>query len=756
VALQVGTRLGPYDIQSALGAGGMGEVYRALDTRLNRTVAIKVLATRLTTDRESRERFEREARIIAALEHPHICPLYDVGTQNGVDFLVMQYLEGQSLAERLARGVLPLDQALRYSIELARALDVAHRAGVIHRDLKPANIMITKSGAKLLDFGVARAVASRTQEVDARIATASTVPGPLTQEGTLLGTLPYMAPEQLEGTRADARTDIFALGAVLYEMTTGRKAFNGANQAELIAAIVSSDPAPISTLRVAVPRLLDRALEKCLAKDPDVRWQSASDLADTLNWALDSHPNITAVGRPSLRSLLRDTRVWLMAIAVGTIAASAVWLLRPSLPATLSTARFIVEPPRNMQVGAPDFPTTLAFSPDGRTLVYVASRGGERQLFVRAVDQLESKAIDGTAGALLPFFSPDGRWIGFSSDTRLSKIPVSGGASVTIANAPAGPGANWGADDQIVFVPSTRSGLSVIPADGGSSRPLTRVDAKTGETSHRWPELLPGGRAVIFTAGPPVLGDWYDGDIVAQSIDTGERHVLIRGAAQARYVPTGHLVYARAGTLFAVPFDADALRVTGPPVGVLHGVREDQANAASQFTISAAGSLAYVPGGLTTTEIRWVDRHGRSAPLMSRQESRQFYQPRLSPDSQRLAITAASGNDDIWVYDLAQEVFSRFTSGANHSDATWSPDGKRIMFSRQEPNQLVWQLADRSAPEETMAIEPGHPGTGGCHSPARRGDRSRSWSIRFDASAFVSVSSNSSPVSLHSVSRYDR
>jgi eukaryotic-like serine/threonine-protein kinase len=707
VALQVGTRLGPYDIQSALGAGGMGEVYRALDTRLNRTVAIKVLATRLTTDRESRERFEREARIIAALEHPHICPLYDVGTQNGVDFLVMQYLEGESLAERLARGVLPLDQALRYSIELARALDVAHRAGVIHRDVKPANIMITKSGVKLLDFGVARAVASRTEEVDARIATASTVPGPLTQEGTLLGTLQYMAPEQLEGTRADARTDIFAFGAVLYEMTTGRKAFNGANQAELIAAIVSSDPAAISTLRVAVPRLLDRAIQKCLAKDPDVRWQSAGDLGDTLNWALDSHPNIPDVARPAMRSLLRDTRVWLAVIAVGTTAASAAWLLRPSPPATLSTARFVIEPPRNMQVGSPSFPTTLAFSPDGRNLVYVASRGGERQLFVRAIDQLESKTIDGTAGAYLPFFSPDGRWIGFLSDTSLSKIPLSGGASVAIASAPRGPGANWGADDQIVFVPSTRSGLSLIPANGGSSRPLTRLDAQRGDTSHRWPELLPGGRAVIFTAGPPVLGDWYDGDIMAQSVDTGERHVLIRGAAQARYVATGHLVYARAGTLFAVPFDADGLRVTGPAVAVLHGVREDQASAASQFTISAAGSLAYVPGGLTTTEIRWVDRHGRTAPLMSHKEPRKFYHPRLSPDGQRLAITAARGNDDIWVYDLAQEALSRFTSGANHSNATWSPDGKRIMFTLEEANQLVWQLADRNAPEETMAVEPG-------------------------------------------------
>jgi serine/threonine protein kinase len=618
MSLTAGAKLGPYLIEAPIGAGGMGEVYRAVDTRLHRAVAIKVLAPRLTEDAHARERFEREARAVAALEHPHICPLYDVGEHEGASFLVMQYLKGETLAERLRHGPLPLDQALRYAVELARALHAAHRAGLVHRDLKPGNVMLTKSGVQLLDFGVA-SVAPPVPPLAGSAIAESTRAASLTEKGILVGTPQYMAPEQLEGRRADARTDIFALGAVIYEMTTGRKAFQGDSHARVIAGILNADPAPISPLREDVPPALDRTVRKCLLKDPDARWQTASDLADELHWILDARADASGISHTSGPALLRDARVWLLGFALSGTAAAAVWMLKPpARAATVSPVHFTVDLPAGAQIPSDADDTILAFSPDGRHLVYTVAANGQTQLWIRPVDKADSQPIVGTEGGTMPFFSPDGRSIGFTSQALLKRISIEGGPPAIIAPTPDAVGATWSGDGRIVFAPFNRSGLSIASANGDSPRPLTTLDPEKGHTSHRFPEFLPGARAIIFTAGPPTAGPWYDAEIIAQSLDTGDRHVLIRGAAQAHYVSTGYLVYARAGTLFAVAFDPKALRVTGSPVAVLEGVKEDQSSGVSQFAVSANGSLAYVPGGLRHTEVMWVNR---PRPMLSTAES---------------------------------------------------------------------------------------------------------------------------------------
>ena len=701
MSLSAGTRLGPYLIEAPLGAGGMGEVYRALDTRLQRAVAIKVLAARLTADVAARERFDREARAVAALEHPNICALYDVGEHDGTIFFVMQYLAGETLAERLRHGSLPLEQALRHAADLAEALAAAHHAGIVHRDLKPGNIMVTPTGVQLLDFGLAKVLAPDGPAALFSMTAQETRPAALTEQGSLLGTLPYMAPEQLEGKHVDGRTDIFALGAVLYEMATGRRPFESNSQAGLIAAILGTDPPVLSTLRPGTPLALDRTVAKCLAKDPDARWQSGSDLADELRW-IGAIPAESAALPLSGAAARPGRRAWLPALVLSALAAIVAWVFKPAAAtAPASHARFTVDLPAGVQLLAARSSPTLAFSPDGRHLVYAATVNGRTQLFMRDVDRVESKPIAGTEGAVTPFFSPDGEWLGFTANSMIHKISMTGGSRVPLVDAPDATGATWGSDGRIGFAPFSRSGLSVVSANGGSAAPLTRLTPNR-ETSHRYPEFLPGARAVIFTAGPPPSGPWYDAEIAAISLDTGARSVLVRGGTQAHYVSSGHLVYARAGSLFAVPFDATALRVTGPAVEVLAGVKEDQSTGDSQFTVSANGSLAYVPGGLRRTEVVWVDRRGQARPLIADEEPRLFRQPRLSPDGHQLAISVGGGNDDVWVYDLTREVLSRFTSAANHIFPGWTPDGMRVVFFRSDSAQILWRPADRGGPEETI------------------------------------------------------
>ena len=560
--LERGTRLGPYQIESPIGAGGMGEVYKATDTRLERTVAIKVLPAHVASDPERKQRFEREAKVISGLNHPHICTLYEFDNHEGTDFLVMEYLEGETLADRLRKGALPLDQALKYAIEIADALDKAHRQGVTHRDLKPANIMLTKAGAKLLDFGLAKLKPTGPQsDASTKLADA------LTEQGTILGTFQYMAPEQLEGKEADARSDIWAFGCVVYEMITGRKAFEGKTQASLIGAILHKEPTALSSVEPLSPPGLDYVAQTCLAKDADDRWQSSGDLLRELKRVQAGGAisiSATAIPQPALwQRPIPAVLAALLLVALGGLAVSSLTRSAPA-PSAPITRMLIVLPQAQVQTNAGW--RGVAISPRGTHVVYVANR----QLYLRALDDLEAQPLPGTEGsdAATPFFSPDGQWVGFFSqvDRALKKVALSGGAAVTLT-APVIPyGASWGADDTIVF---GQPGQGILRVAGAGGTPEVLVSVESTRIAHQ-PQVLPGGEAVLYTLGTPRL--WVEAEIVVEQLATGERTVVIEGGSDARYLPTGHLVYALGETLLAVPFDVERLTVTGSPVPLVEGV----------------------------------------------------------------------------------------------------------------------------------------------------------------------------------------
>ena len=562
MALAPGVRLGPYEIISALGAGGMGEVYKARDTRLDRTVAIKVLPEHVASDPELKQRFEREAKTISSLNHPHICTLYDVGREGDTDFLVMEHLEGETLAQRLTKGALPLDQALRTAIEIADALDKAHRQGITHRDLKPGNIMLTKAGAKLLDFGLAK-LRPGGEAGAVGLSDAPTISSPLTGAGTILGTFQYMAPEQLEGQEADARTDIFAFGAVVYEMVTGKKAFEGKSQASLIGAIMNSEPAPISNLQPVSPPALDRIVKKCLAKEPDRRWHSAHDLHDELQWITEAGSQVgvatSAVEAPAVPRTAgrRAVPLALASLATAVVVGLVAWSLWPTNDVLRTVTRFDYDLPDGHLFRSQTMPV-MAFSPDGRHFVYNTTGG----LYLRTRGDLEAQLIPGTEDALAsPFFSPDGESVGYWQGGELKRIAISGGAPVVICAARGflGLKATWGPDGTIFF--GQPEGIMRVSATGGA--PELVIPAAEGERVHG-AQLLPDGESVLFgvtTATGP--GSWEQAQIAVQSLRTGERTVVLEGGTDARYVPTGHLVYALGVGLFAVAFDADRLEVQG-------------------------------------------------------------------------------------------------------------------------------------------------------------------------------------------------
>jgi eukaryotic-like serine/threonine-protein kinase len=702
MSLGPGTRLGPYEIVAPIGAGGMGEVYKAKDTRLDRTVAIKVLPSHVSGDPTLRERFEREARTIGALNHPHICTLYDVGHETDGDFLVLEYLEGQTLAERLTKGALALDQALQFAIQIADALDKAHRAGIIHRDLKPGNIMLTKSGAKLLDFGLAKTslvVASTGLSM-----LPTTPPATITAQGTILGTLQYMAPEQIEGQEADARTDIFAFGAVLYEMLTGRKAFEGKTQAGLIGAILKDTSPSTISLQPLTPPALDRIVRTCLAKDPDDRWQSARDLNRELTWIVEAG----AQRDRGATRVVRPSHWWTLAIAI-TIVISALWSLGVW---NLSRSAPIRRPVRlSILLPASDQLFGFALSPDGETLVFAAGRGNVRQLYRRTLDQLAATPIPGTTDGRYPFFSPDGAWIGFEAEESLKKVPLAGGVPVTIYDRASGTvratNATWGADGRIVFGTYGAGGrLYQISASGGMPQPVTTLTVR-GEINHSWPEILPGGEAVLYTVSPSTK-------IVVQSLETGERHDIADGA-QARYVPSGHIVFVRGASLWAIPFDLDRLIATGPAVPVVAdlGAGTQPISSNSIFTIAPTGTLVYSQNPeIAGQRLAWVDRDGQedAVPIAP---SRSFGNPRLSPDGRRLVLVrrdeSGSSNTEIWIYDLATNTERQLTfDPAANVYPIWTPDGQRIVFSsnRAGGRNLFWRPADGSGRDERLTTSP--------------------------------------------------
>jgi serine/threonine-protein kinase len=705
--LTPGVRLGAFEILSPLGAGGMGEVYKARDTRLDRTVAIKVLPQHLASDPDLCGRFEREARAIAALEHPHICVIHDLGQQDDLHFLVMELLEGQTIAERLKKGPLPIDQVLTCAIQTAEALDKAHRQGIVHRDLKPSNIMLTKSGVKLLDFGLAKlrpAVAGAGTE-----RTALTQTTPITRQGAVLGTFQYMAPEQLEGHEADKRTDIFAFGAVVYEMATGRRAFEGNSQAAVTAAILDRDPPPVADFQPLAPPALERVVRRCLAKDPDERWQDVGDVAVELRWIGEPPTGALQRPAPARRSRAGSAVIALGGLIVGAVAAGLVtWgVMRSQLSEGEVAIQSVVVPlppeaPLGLThvvplgIGRP----SMALSPAGTHLVYVGERGGTSQLYLRMMAQAEVKAISGTEGGFNPFFSPDGRWIGFFAENKLKKTSLLGGDPVTLCDARNPYGASWAPDDTIVFADSEGWSLLRVSADGGTPRLVSRSKAGTVSARFLWPDVLPGGDHVLVRNGR--------GATVLVAVKTGEARVLLEDATGARYVPTGHLVFARAGSLHAAPFDLARLELTGPAVPLVQGVRTEASLGAAQFTFSANGTLAYVPGGPILAKLVWVDRKGSAESIPM--PPRIYGAFKLSPDGRRIAMQVNGPDPDIWVYEFARGTFVRLTFDGNSTIPMWTPDGRRITFASTKPGAsgLYWQAFDGSSEaEQILATDQG-------------------------------------------------
>jgi Tol biopolymer transport system component len=694
--LLIGRELGSYQIISLLGAGGMGEVYRARDTRLDRIVAIKVFPQQFANQTDLRERFEREARAIASLNHPHICVLHDVGRQDGMDYLVLEYLEGETLADRVKKGPLPLVEVLRYAVEIADALDKAHRKGITHRDLKPGNIMLTKSGAKLLDFGLAKL--GRIAGQAKSLSELPTEKDAITAQGTILGTLQYMAPEQVEGKQVDARTDIFAFGVVIYEMATARKAFEGQSQGSLVAKILDAEPIPMSSLQPMTPPALDHLVNRCLAKDPDERWQSAKDICEQLRWISGSIPASAEVKSVPAYKNWRKTLAW---TAMGVVACAIVgifaWMYKPA--PTQPVTRTVINLAPGQQLAGLENGPAVALSPDGTHLAYVARQGGTQQIYLRAMDSLEARPIPGSEGAVNPFFSPDDQWLGFFASGKLNKVSVSGGAAVILGDAGNPRGASWGSQGIIAFTPSPTSLLLQAPGAGGVERWLIR--SKEVGNGEQWPEFLPGGKAVLFVAGT----SGSDSGVAVQSLGTGERRDLIPGATQPRYASSGHLVYGQRGSLLAVPFDPQRLAVTGGPVPLVDGVLQSPISGATHYSIANNGSLVYVLGGVRSIQRRlvWVNRNGAEQPLGA--PARAYQYPRLSPDGRRIAVGINEQDFQIWLYDVSQEMLTRFTFAGNfNNSATWTPDGKRIAFMSNSdgPSNVFWQLADGSGSPERL------------------------------------------------------
>jgi eukaryotic-like serine/threonine-protein kinase len=675
MTLSSSTRLGPYEIRAPLGAGGMGEVYRARDTRLDRTVAIKVLPSHLSGNDEFRQRFEREARAVSSLNHPHICTLYDVGHQDGIDYLVMEFIEGESLADRLAKGALPAEQVLRYAIQIADALDKAHRASIVHRDLKPGNIMLTKSGAKLLDFGLAKLQGSGSGLVSG-LTSLPTERHSLTGEGTILGTFQYMAPEQLEGKEADHRSDIFAFGAVVYEMATGKKAFTGKSQASLISAIMASEPPSISTTQPMSPPGLDRVVKTCLAKDPDDRWQTAHDVMLELKWIVEGG---SQTGAPAAAPALRKNRERLAWIAAALLGLG----LLVSLPFTLAhfghgpvdvrALRFDVPLPEKATLGS------IALSPDGQRLAFVAADSlGKGVLYLRPLDSLNTQPLPGTDGASHPFWSPDSRFIGFFAQGKLKKIEAAGGPPQALCNAPQGRGGTWNRDGVIVFAPNPVDGLYRVSAAGGEPSPLTTPDQSRQETSDRWPQFLPDGRSFLYftLSGAPATQGIYAG-----SLDSKETKRLLGTDSSAVYASPGYLLFRREGTLMAQAFDPKKLNLTGEPFSIAEHVGAGPYY--TYLTISENGVLAYHSGDPAKTQLVWFDRGGKQLGVIG--SPGDYFDPALSPDGKRIAfdsIDPQTSNRDLWVLELTRGTTSRLTvDPAGDWFPVWSPDSSRIVFS---------------------------------------------------------------------------
>ena len=713
MSLLPGTRLGPYEVHSALGAGGMGEVYRATDTNLGRQVAIKVLPDAFAQNAERLARFEREAKTLAALNHPHIAQIYGLEKSAGVQALVMELVEGHTLADRLTRGAIPLDEVLPIARQIADALEAAHTQGIIHRDLKPANIKVRTDGTvKVLDFGLAKAMDAAGAST-ANATMSPTISIDATQAGIILGTAAYMSPEQAAGKAADKRSDLWAFGVVLFEMLAGRRVFDGETVSHVLASVLKDEP-NWAALPTDTPVPLRRLLRRCLEKDRKRRLDSAADARLEIEEALTT-PSIEAnvfsgAGAVAQRPAWRRALPWVVAAACAAALALVLALQAPWRSAPPPSPRWL-----STELGADaslpiDQGAAAVLSPDGSLLAFAAQRrsGGENQLFVRRLDQLEAVQLSGTDGARNPFFSPDGQSIAFFSGGKLKRIAVAGGAAVTLCDAPNGRGGTWAEDGTIVFTPDSAPnvGLLRVSSAGGTPQPVTTL--AEGEVTQRWPQMLPGGKAVLYTGAPGTTA-WDKANIVVQPLPAGDRKVVLRGGAYGRYLPSGHIVYVHEGRLYAAPFDLNRLEVSGRSIPVVQDVMASAVTGGAQFAFSDSGTAVYVPGeprDINTVPIVSMDRAGKTAPLQPMPAN--WTGLLFSPDGSKLAMDISDGKQrDIWIYEPARDAMSRLTFDPEDDvNPVWTPDGRRIVYGSKRGGSafynLYWQLADGSGDAQLL------------------------------------------------------
>ena len=702
--LSRGTKLGPHEISAPLGAGGMGEVYRARDTRLGRDVAIKILPANLSSDSEARQRFEREARTVSGLNHPNICTLHDIGRQDGVDFIVMELLEGETLEQRLTKGPMPLADVLKYGAQIADALDKAHHSGVVHRDLKPGNIMLTKSGAKLLDFGLAKASIPL-----ATIATMTQAASPITQQGMIVGTFQYMSPEQLGGVELDSRSDIFSLGAVLYEMTTGRKAFPGKSQLSVASAILEKHPEAISAVVPLTPPSLDHAIRRCLAKDREDRWQTARDLAGELNWIRESGSQAGAPAMAQDSARARERLSWLAwalcgLLAAGLIAGAIQWRSQKNAvqPAFFSAA--------------PSLPALdLEMAPDGRSVAVVAFSETDRTnvIWIYVIGDQQARKLPQTEGARFPFWSPDGKSLAFFADGKLKKLDIAGGPVQAICDAASGRGGTWNKDGVIVFTPSggLLDGLYRVLATGGTPARISTPDRNRGETTNRWPEFLPDGRHFLYFGGDvagSISASAESNAIFVGALDSNEKTFVTNATGNASYVAPGYLLYYKDKTLFAQSFDAGRLKLSGDPVALLTDVAYTPRISHTAFSASEGVLVAQRGSGVSVSQLVWYDRKGNEVGSVGEREV--VVNVAIGPDGKTIAVDRTdeeTQNSDVWTYDLQRNGLKRLTFDPS-VDATpvFSPDGKQILFgsSRGSTFRVYIKNADGAQEEKLLPV----------------------------------------------------
>jgi Tol biopolymer transport system component len=707
MALAPGTRLGPYEIGAQIGVGGMGVVYRATDTNLKRPVAIKVLPDALASDAERLARFQREAEVLASLNHPNIAAIYGLERTDTTTALVLELVEGPTLADRLTGGRIPIDEAFPIARQICEALEAAHEHGIIHRDLKPANIKLRPDGVvKVLDFGLAKALATESSVSNAGLSNSPTITSPvaMTGVGVLLGTAAYMSPEQAKGKPADKRSDLWAFGCVLYEMLTGRRAFEGEDVSDTLAAVLRGEP-DWSALPLATPAPIRHLLRHCLAKNSKGRIGDASIARIEIDDVQNDPQGVQSVANR------RVHLTWAAALALVTLTAAAalIWTFQPGFMPSSRLARFTITLPMGQQFSGPGH-RTVALSPDGDAIVYTANG----QLHMRALDQLAAVPIRGTEGTenragRSPFFSADGQWIGFWQDDQFKKVSIAGGAPVVLCSARNPWGVSWTAENTI-FYGQGAQGIWRVSGDGGKPEQVVKVDTSQIASG---PQLLPSGHAILFTLVRATEPDAPQ--IVVQSLDTGMRRVVVEGGTDARYVPTGHLVYALENSLMAVPFDVAALAVTGGPVSLVEDVATGSDGVLAHFSVSNDGALVYVPtdavGEFARRMLVWVDRQGRETPINA--PRRRYVYPRLSPDGTRIALDVRDQENDIWIFDLARESLTRLTFGpARDVDPLWTPDGKSVIYSSGGGLAGARNLFRRAA-DGTGTVEPLTQGTAG-------------------------------------------